>query len=50
MFDATWLVIKRGQDVTHINILCKFSEDPMKTDGVRERTKKSSDFVLITIC
>jgi len=49
VFKANWLVIKRGQDVTHTDILCKFSEDPMKTDWVRERTKKFTYFVLITI-
>ena len=34
-----WLEIKHGQDVTYINILCKFSEDQVKTVRVRERTK-----------
>ena len=28
--DVIWLVIRHGQDFTHINILCNFSEDPMK--------------------
>ena len=49
MFNATWLEIKHGQDVTHINFLCKFIEDPMTIDRVKERTKKSSHFVLITL-
>ena len=51
VFYAIWLLIKCGQDLTHINILCKFSEEiQWKLIELESGQKKVKIFVLIIIC